>query len=574
MASINGLDSYFTNLISNLMVLERQPVTRMAEQKDALARQKGVYSDLKSKFDGLQDALNALRSTHASYNLKTGRKAAVTPPTGSTVVTATVGAEALAANYTLSVTQLAKAHTARSDVQASSDQDLGKTGKILLGGTATRSQTRNDANLNTVAGFDVSASLVYGQKELGNGNYFVETRYDTANSKWQFRLVDAEGKAQSIRQGASDSVFTNDWQEFTESQVYDSGRGLKITFAGDDALFQTSDRLNGAASTAYAARGLELEIKADMSLIDIAGEINKLKFAEGNEITASIIDHRLVFQAGKSGATRTMIASDTESNFLQSIGMLNGDNATFKTATAGQNSIFTVNNVQIVRSANTALTDVLAGVSLNLAGDAEGKTATLSVTTDTSGARNALNAFVTKYNELQNYLKAKTAVNKGADGKYTREALAGDVSLKSASSDLHARFTATATNTGAFTALRQIGIDLDSDLTAKVTDATKLDDALNNRLSDVQLLVDAVMGNLNSRLSSYSGDTGYAATARKSTETQIESLDDRITGLNEQLAKTQERYTNQYAEIQAQLLQMTYMSQQWSSIYSFSSKLY
>jgi flagellar hook-associated protein 2 len=263
-----------------------------------------------------------------------------------------------------------------------------------------------------------------------------------------------------------------------------------------------------------------------------------------------------------------MKAADVEGTFLQSIGMLNSDNATFKTATAGKNSMFTVNNVEVERSSNTGLSDVLAGVSLNLAGDAEGKTATLSVTTDTSSARNAINAFIAKYNELQTYLKAKTSVTKGADGTYTREALAGDLSLKSLRSELHARFTASATNSGAYANLRQIGIDLDTDLTAKVIDTAKLEDALTNHLSDVQSLMDAAMGNLNSRLSGYSGDKGYAANAKKSAEDQIESVDDRITTLNDQLTRTEERYTQQYAEIQAQLLQMTYLSQQWSSIYS------
>ena len=76
------------------------------------------------------------------------------------------------------------------------------------------------------------------------------------------------------------------------------------------------------------------------------------------------------------------------------------------------------------------------------------------------------------------------------------------------------------------------------------------------------------MGSLNGRLTAFSGNKGYAATAKKAAENQIKSLDDRITAMNTTLAKRQEMLTNQYAEIQAQLLQITYMSQQWASIYS------
>jgi flagellar capping protein FliD len=82
------------------------------------------------------------------------------------------------------------------------------------------------------------------------------------------------------------------------------------------------------------------------------------------------------------------------------------------------------------------------------------------------------------------------------------------------------------------------------------------------------------MAGLDIRLERFSGDKGYVSLARKATENQIEQYDERIETLNTQLAKTQERYTQQYAEVQAQLLQMTYMQQQWSNIYSYSSKLY
>ena len=130
MASVTNLDSYFTNLISNLMVLERQPLTRLTEQKDALAIQKGVYTDLQAKFDGLQSALDALRSSQASYSLKSGRKISVTPPANTTVVTATVGSSALAGNYTLSVTQLAKAHVARSSRSPAPTRRLARAGRF------------------------------------------------------------------------------------------------------------------------------------------------------------------------------------------------------------------------------------------------------------------------------------------------------------------------------------------------------------------------------------------------------------------------------------------------------------
>lgn len=571
MAAVGQLDSYFTSLISNLMVIERQPLTRLTRQKDTLSTQKAIYSDLRTRLDGLQSALDGLRSSQASYALKSGRKASVSPPAGATVLTASVGASALTGNYTVSVETLARAHSARSGQQSSADQQLGVTAQIRLGGGENRSAERQDVHTDTVADLKTTTAIDTGQKELGSGDYFVETRFDSESAKWQFRLVDSEGVAVNIRKGDQGTTFTSAWQAFDAGQKLDTGRGLEITF-GSGPL-KARDRLHEAAQVSYTAKGVILKIEPKMSLNDIAYAINQQSLADGNEITASVVDRRLALQTSRSGVLHKLSVADVEGTFLQDIGLLDSDNQTFLDQTLGRNSVFTVNNIRVERSSNTGLSDVISGVSLNLAGDAEGKTASLGITADTTNARGAISAFITKFNELQSYLKGKTAVTKNADGTYKREALAGDGSLKSLSSELYFRFTASAANSGAFTNLRQIGIDLDENLTATVTDFNKLDDALINRLPDVQKVMDAVMSNLNSRLSTYTGDKGYAATARKSTEDQIEMLDDRISALNDHLSKVEERYTQQYAEIQAQLLQMTYASQQWSSIYSKTSQM-
>jgi flagellar capping protein FliD len=58
--TIGQLDASFTNLISNLMVLERQPLTRLTAQRDTLNVKKGIYNDLKSKVDAMQSAIRTL----------------------------------------------------------------------------------------------------------------------------------------------------------------------------------------------------------------------------------------------------------------------------------------------------------------------------------------------------------------------------------------------------------------------------------------------------------------------------------------------------------------------------------
>jgi flagellar capping protein FliD len=156
MATVGKLDPYFTSLISDLMLLERQPVTRLTKQKDSLTIQKAVYTDLKTKLDGLQNAAKALQSSEASYSLSTGRKAAVSGATSpastsaATVVTTSASSSALAGTYNLEVAQLARAQTVRSDPKAYTDQRLELSGTFVIGGAAARDAVRQDAQVDTV----------------------------------------------------------------------------------------------------------------------------------------------------------------------------------------------------------------------------------------------------------------------------------------------------------------------------------------------------------------------------------------------------------------------------------------
>ena len=71
-SSISNLDSYYQNLINYTLTQEKQPITRLTKQKDDINVKKAVYTDLKTKFDTLQTAINAL--TQQSGNLCSNRR--------------------------------------------------------------------------------------------------------------------------------------------------------------------------------------------------------------------------------------------------------------------------------------------------------------------------------------------------------------------------------------------------------------------------------------------------------------------------------------------------------------------
>ena len=110
--SIKSLAPSFQTAIKAIIDSESAPLKRVQEQKDRIDVRRGIYTDVKANFDSLQSALQALISTQSAYGMKVASKVLVTPSTaGATVLSATSAESAAAAEYDISVTQLAKAQS-------------------------------------------------------------------------------------------------------------------------------------------------------------------------------------------------------------------------------------------------------------------------------------------------------------------------------------------------------------------------------------------------------------------------------------------------------------------------------
>jgi flagellar hook-associated protein 2 len=576
-SSIGQLDPSFTRLVASLMTIERQPLVRATQTRDSVNVVRGAYVDLKAKLDELQGLAKSLLTTDPFTALTPGRSAAVSNVSaGYTVLTASASSSAIAGAYTLSsISALAREHRIRSDQQTYADQALNLAGALLIGGAAARAQTTQATIADTVTGFDVGA-IASGQKEIGTGTYYVETRNDATNG-WQFRLVDADGKAISIKK-ASDSTYTSNWQAIaTGGGAYDAGLGLTLTFGADSGLYQAASKGAGAARVAYTAQGASLTVTAADSLNDIASAINSAAYAEGNAVVATVVDRQLVLAAKDTGTAHAVVASDSSGAVLQSLGVLTGAGAFKNVMQTALDVTFDVNGLTVTRSRNTGLDDVIGGVTLNLAPDAEGKSATLTVSADTSGIRQTIDNFIGKFNSLQTYLQDKTAVNITKTGDattYTRGTLSGDTIFSDLRTDLFSLFMSDAlpVGSGAFKSLRDLGLTVNDSLQATVADSAKLDAALTNNLSGVGQLFDEVMGDIYTKLGQFTGtgatSTGFMTTAVSNFDAEIAEADAAIRDLNVRLAEREQTLIEQYGALQAQLIAATYAQQQWATIFN------
>ncbi len=558
--SATNLDATFRTIIQQTLEVERQPLKRLTARRDELQVQKAVYSDLSNLLNGLQSALRSLISSQPSYALGSTRSVKVTPSvSGSTVLSASAGSSAAAGVYDFSVTSLAKAHRVRSDAVEYINQALGLSGTLRLGGLAA-AQVSGAVAADGVLGFDVAATLD-GKSALGSDTYYVETRQQ--DGVWQFRLVNSRGEAQSIR--TADGSYTSEWQTApTEAGWVDTGRGLKIQF--DPLALQAHSRSSGASSVNYTPQGAAISVSAGDSLVDIAAKINQAIYAEGNGVSAAVINNQLVLTNKRSGAGVLLQASDESGSVLQTLGVL--QSGSFKNVLqTPADAVFTVNNLTVQRGSNENLSDVISGVNLSLSADAEGKSATLTIEDDLSADIKAVQTFLDQFNALQKYLAEKTATVKNSDNTYTRGALVGDSMFRSLRFDLLREFEASYSTGQAFTRLNDIGLKLDSDLKATLSDRSALENALRTDRNAVKALLDAALGALDTRLNQFTGAEGYLSHAQNSLESQMESANKAIDQMNERLAQREQSLIAQFAELQTQMTMMLYTSQQMNGIY-------
>lgn len=543
-SSMKNLASQFQTAIKITIEAESGPLNRVKSLKDTLDVRRGVFNDLKTNFDALQSAVQALISSQASYGLNLVPKSTVTPgASGTTVLSIAKTSETAAVtDYDFYVSKLAKAHSRATAAFSSPDVALNKSGTLWLGGTGTASlQSETEPGVysdfvptSSVTGASVS-TVATGLRELGRGNYTVQVR-DSAGVR-QFRLVDMDGNTVAVKKTDGTTGTTSDWQTMLDGP-FDTGRGQTLTLSKTGSLANTTFY--------YTAKGTSINISSTDTQRTIVSAINAASQPDGHDVRASIVANQLVLTSVKTGVNHAMTYTD---------GAGLGFNTELQVA---RNAEFTVNGMNVQRASNTELNDVVDGITLSLSGDAEGKSARLSINANADKAVGLMNAFVSKFNATLNHLKDKMAsTSKTENGKttYTRGVLSGETVFSNFRADMLYRMSRSHTNSGNYRRLEEIGLSFDKDM--KLTfDSSKFSDALKNNSSNAKALLDAGMGEINIMLSRYTGSTGLLTRTLSTLDTQGKEYDQRIAKYNASLEMRKQSLYNQYMEYQSQLVEL------------------
>lgn len=353
----------------------------------------------------------------------------------------------------------------------------------------------------------------------------------------------------SVTQAARAGTLATQRVASTTDEIATAGGTLELTFAGLDENDEP--------------RTVGIEIAAGSSLAQIRDAINA---HEDAGVTASIINdgsgYRLALSSTETGADAAIESTNFSSLVAGNLAPQAGEEITQE----GRDALLNINGVTIT-SASNRVEGAIQGITLELDSAAEGKTSTIVVERDSGALKEAVQGFVSAYNEMKSTIGRMTNVTGDAD---TAGELVGDRTVRTIESRL-SRDLANSVPGGDLTIMADLGITLRANGRLEL-DESKLDEVIAN---NAQGLADffageekegGMAGRLDATLGQILGNEGLIKSSIEGSENRVRSLETRFERMELTIERTVERYRRQFSQLDGLIAQMnatsSYLTQQ------------
>ena len=486
----SGLNT--SSIIEKLTQAEQNQVTEVQNQQTALQNTLTVYQQLGSGLSALSTAASTLAS-YGAFSLVTGASSA------TSVATITADTGATAGTYNLAVTQLAQAEKISSSAQASTTGALGLSpGVFTIDGEAVQvnssdSLTSIAQKINTLNN-GVNASVINGG--TGNG-YLTLTSVNTGASN-AIQLADLSSNTlSSLGLTTGTPAMANPTGTTAQSYTFSNSTESLSNLMGIPSTGSYSFSINGGSTVPVNP--------ATDTLQSIANDIN----GSGSGVTASVTaatNGSSGYQLTIKSSSGTPTFTDTN-NLLAGLGVLQAAPANL--LVSAQDAKYSLDNAQLTSASNT-ITSAIPGSTLTLlqggtttGGVTTPATSTLSLTQNTSSIVSNVNAFVSAYNSVNDYITQQSGFNSTT---YATGALFGDPVAQQVESTMSNMILSNVPGTtGSYTNLASLGFTFDSSGDLQV-DSDTLTAAIQSDPSAVSSLFQT-SGNTNSADLSFIGST-------------------------------------------------------------------
>ena len=559
MASIqlSGLVSGFDwkSFMEQIMELNRAPITRLQAEKSTNNSKVSALDNLGTRLNELQTASRALKVD----GLFTGRTAASTT-TGSTWSTSTTSGTATGA-YTFNVTQLATT-TKRS---GSGDIGLGISPTNDVSGVTLASMstaTAVTAGNFTVNGAQVSVALTDSLQDVFDKistatSGAVTASYDSTTDKITLNSTTPGtpitlGAANDTSNFLSVARLTNG----NNTGVIESGTGLgatkQSTPLASARLRNSITAVDGSGNVSFTVNGVSIAYNVNTdSLSTILGRISGS--SAGVNATYDAAADRVVL-TNKTTGDLGLSVSEAAGGFLDAVGLSSGS-----TLERGDDAQYTVNGGPTLTSTSNTFTAASHGITgLSVTANTE-TSQTITVDSNTTGMRTAIDDFIKKFNSVQQYIDDATKIT-SANGKVTAAILANNREIQSWQSTMRSTaFAEVSGLTGTITRLESLGIDFTPGTSQlAVRNPTKLDAALRDKPSEVEAFFKTASTGFAAKFEAFNtsiiGSSGTGTGGMLGS--QKETLTKGNTSIDTQIANIERQLASEKARLEASFLAM------------------
>mgnify|MGYP001271419179 CR=1 FL=1 len=311
------------------------------------------------------------------------------------------------------------------------------------------------------------------------------------------------------------------------------------------AVADSADLGTGTITFTVGSDSFNVALGATTTLAQLRDAINTATGGRG--LSATIVrgdaGSVLVLNAATAGSAGAIGVASTGSigTFASGLGV----------TTVATDAVVRVDGVTRTASSNR-LTDLIAGVSIDLTRAEVGSTFTLDIAADNASLRAGVQGFINAYNTALGTLRSVSAVNPGAG---TAAALAGDSAVRGLQQQLRGLVG------GAFGELSALGVRSSKDGSLSL-DAAKFDEALAANPSAVAALFDRnAVGSLGARLAAQLG--GAVAPTTGLLESRTRSLNDRLSRLQDdrerldaRIGRVEEGFRRQFTALDGLVAQL------------------
>ncbi|MCP4411425.1 MAG: flagellar filament capping protein FliD, partial [Gammaproteobacteria bacterium] len=304
-----------------------------------------------------------------------------------------------------------------------------------------------------------------------------------------------------------------------------------------------------------------LSVAAGTSYEGMANLINASDDNPG--VTASIIDN--------GDATNpyqlTLTSEDTGEDARLTLTNLTGLSEVTGTGAASLNAEFTVNGISYQRQSNTAIKDVIDGITLDLKNTGE---STLNVNVDLGTVKEDILSLIDGFNKLVSYIKGTDTTSEDTDtttDETTDEdndnPLENSGSANRITYNLKSLLTTVLDLDSDYTSLTDLGLEINSNGIISINETT-LDNAIASNPDALQALfigdsdqeITGLADILNDALTDMVSSTGIASTEIDQAETQITRIDKDIESESERLTIKYQNMAREFAKLDSYINQL------------------